>query len=139
MGFIPLPLGVVMIRVVGTAVRGHTQSHMAIIFLAYLCLVTFRVLASIVILGKACDLIDHHHELKKATVASSSPNKKKTDTSSTSKEPTNASAADNSIQNNDSMTSGTSTASTMISEDMAILEAKLQTIDGAGNCTTYSH
>merc|ERR1719219_1152329 len=27
----------------------------------------------------------------------------------------------------------------MISEDMAILEAKLQTIDGAGNCTTYSH
>ena len=42
MGFIPLPLGVVMIRVVGTAVRGHTQSHMAIIFLAYLCLVTFR-------------------------------------------------------------------------------------------------
>ena len=32
-----------------------------------------RVLASIVILGKACDLIDHHHEQKKATVSSGSP------------------------------------------------------------------
>jgi hypothetical protein len=32
-----------------------------------------RVLASIVILGKACDLIDHHQEQKKATVSSGSP------------------------------------------------------------------
>ena len=42
MGFIPLPLGVVMIRVIGTAVRGYTQGSVAIFFLAYLCLVTFR-------------------------------------------------------------------------------------------------
>ena len=133
------------------------------------CLKNCRVLASIVILGKACDLIDHHHELKKtdlkktATVSSSSPNKKKTDTSSTwsseksskatvpasasARAASSSAAVDNSIQDNDSMTSGASMAvvsaaeASVISEDMAILEAKLQTIDGAaaGNCTTYSH
>ena len=126
-------------------------------------------MASIVILGKACDLIDHHHELKKtdlkktATVSSSSPNKKKTDTSSTwsseksskatvpasasARAASSSAAVDNSIQDNDSMTSGASMVASaaeasVISEDMAILEAKLQTIDGdatAGNCTTYSH
>eukprot|EP00093_Oithona_nana_P001925 01925.XXX_4611_15385_1 [CDS] Oithona nana genome sequencing. len=72
MGFIPLPLSVVMIRVISTAVRAHTQGSIAIFLLAYLSLVTFRVLASIVILGKACDLIDQHQEQKKASTASMS-------------------------------------------------------------------
>ena len=57
-----------------------------------------RVLASIVILGKACDLIDHHHELKKAgntaTMSSPTPNKKKPQTSSTN---TNTSDLDTDI------------------------------------------
>merc|ERR1712223_270275 len=191
MGFIPLPLGVVMIRVVGTAVRGHTQSHMAIIFLAYLCLVTFRVLASIVILGKACDLIDHHHELKKAGIAtvvsSPTPSKKKPQTSSTnttsdldtdiaptsnrsatttasiqpkvkvvtpSESPERKKYQDKSTQDNDSSVTerreekktvvSTRTivsaseavedkAASVVSEDMALLEAKLQTIDGSAH------
>ena len=42
MGFIPLPLGVVMIRVIGTAVRAHTYGSIIIFMLAYFCLVTFR-------------------------------------------------------------------------------------------------
>lgn len=42
MGFIPLPLSVVMIRVISTAVRAHTQGSIAIFLLAYLSLVTFR-------------------------------------------------------------------------------------------------
>ena len=58
----------------------------------------YRVLASIVILGKACDLIDHHHELKKAgntaTMSSPTPNKKKPQTSSTN---TNTSDLDTDI------------------------------------------
>ena len=37
-------------------------------------LVFFRILASIVILGKACDLIDHHENTKKYS-ATSSPHK----------------------------------------------------------------
>lgn len=64
MGFIPLPLGVVMIRVITNAVRGNSRGAPVIFLLAYLCLVTFRILASIVILGKACDLIDHHQQTK---------------------------------------------------------------------------
>ena len=42
MGFIPLPLGVVMIRVIGTAVRASSYGSFLLFMLAYLCLVTFR-------------------------------------------------------------------------------------------------
>ena len=42
MGFIPLPLGVVMIRVISNAVRGNSRGAPLIVLLAYLCLVTFR-------------------------------------------------------------------------------------------------
>ena len=42
MGFIPLPLGVVMIRVIGTAVRASSYGSFVLFMLAYLCLVTFR-------------------------------------------------------------------------------------------------
>ena len=42
MGFIPLPLGVVMIRVIGSAIRFDGVGAPAIFALAYLCLVTFR-------------------------------------------------------------------------------------------------
>ena len=60
MGFIPLPLGVVMLRVVYTSVRSTNPGAWAVVVLAYFCLLTFRILGSIVILGKACDLIDEH-------------------------------------------------------------------------------
>jgi len=94
MGFIPLPLSVVMIRVISTAVRAHTQGSVAIFLLAYLSLVTFRVLASIVILGKACDLIDQHQEQKKASTASmsSSPQKHQNTTEMSSTSPEAAAA-----------------------------------------------
>ncbi|CAH2047257.1 unnamed protein product, partial [Iphiclides podalirius] len=60
MGFIPLPLGVVITRVLVHAVKVDGFAAMFLIFLAYLCLITVRVLISIVILGKACDLITQH-------------------------------------------------------------------------------
>ena len=60
MGFIPLPLGVVMLRVVYTSVRSTNPGAWAVVVMAYFCLLTFRILGSIVILGKACDLIDEH-------------------------------------------------------------------------------
>ena len=60
MGFIPLPIGVVMLRVVYTSVKSHNPGSWAVAVMAYLCLLTFRILGSIVILGKACDLIDEH-------------------------------------------------------------------------------
>jgi len=60
MGFIPLPIGVVMLRVVYTSVKSTNPGAWAVVVMAYLCLLTFRILGSIVILGKACDLIDEH-------------------------------------------------------------------------------
>merc|ERR1711935_515279 len=142
---------------------------MAIIFLAYLCLLTFRVLASIVILGKACDLIDHHHAQKKATVSSGSPSistpkkEKKTtaqssspdtDISTRARTPTTVASTPTATPkrnqdsfttlDNDSMTAGASAsgstkASTIVaSEDMALLGAKLQTIDGSVNSALSS-
>ena len=60
MGFIPLPLGVVMLRVVYTSVKSTNPGAWAVVLMAYCCLLTFRILGSIVILGKACDLVDEH-------------------------------------------------------------------------------
>ena len=72
MGFIPLPLSVVIIRVIGTAVKGNSAGTLFIFILGYLCLVSLRVLCSIVILGKACDLIDQHQQSKRHPAISSS-------------------------------------------------------------------
>ena len=66
MGFIPLPLSVVIIRVIGTAVKGSSTGTMFLFVLGYFCLVSLRILCSIVILGKACDLIDHHQQNKRS-------------------------------------------------------------------------
>ncbi|VVC96755.1 unnamed protein product [Leptidea sinapis] len=64
MGFIPLPLGVVITRVLVHAVKVDGVAALFLIFVAYLCLLSVRVLVSIVILGKACDLITLHQTEK---------------------------------------------------------------------------
>ena len=66
MGFIPLPLSVVIIRVIGSAVKGDTTGTIFLFLLGYLCLVSLRILCSIIILGKACDLIDQHQNNKRS-------------------------------------------------------------------------
>lgn len=66
MGFNSLPLGVVMLRVIYTAVKSTNPGALLVIILAYVCLFTFRVLCSVVILGKACDLIEEHKKKQKA-------------------------------------------------------------------------
>ena len=60
MGFIPLPLGVVMLRVLYSSVKSTNPGAVLVFVIAYVCLFTFRVLCSVVILGKACDLIEGH-------------------------------------------------------------------------------
>jgi hypothetical protein len=57
MGFIPLPLGVVMVRVLVQSLQISSPAAIILLILAYLCLGSFRILNSIVILGKACDLM----------------------------------------------------------------------------------
>lgn len=64
MGFIPLPLGVVITRVLVHAVKIDGLAAVFLIFIAYLCLISIRVLVSIIILGKACDLISQHQNEK---------------------------------------------------------------------------
>ncbi|KAK4882732.1 hypothetical protein RN001_006051 [Aquatica leii] len=69
MGFIPLPLAVVMIRVLAQSIVITDIASLIIIALAYLCLVSFRVLNSVLILGIACNLIAQHKQ-EKASVQS---------------------------------------------------------------------
>jgi len=69
MGFNSLPLGVVMLRVIYTAVKSTNPGAVLVILLAYVCLFTFRVLCSVVILGKACDLIEEHKKKQQAESA----------------------------------------------------------------------
>ncbi|XP_059202543.1 transmembrane anterior posterior transformation protein 1 homolog isoform X2 [Centropristis striata] len=54
MGFIPLPLAVLLIRVVMTSVKVQGALSYTCVFLFYLGLVTLKVLNSIVLLGKSC-------------------------------------------------------------------------------------
>lgn len=71
MGFIPLPLGVVMIRVLVHAVHVADLQSVIICILVYLSLASLRVLNSILILGFACNLITQHKQ-EKASVQSPS-------------------------------------------------------------------
>lgn len=77
MGFIPLPLGVVMIRVLVNAIHLEGMASLILFILAYLCLYTFRILNGLIILGKACDFISQHKQ-EKASVQSPSSTTKTT-------------------------------------------------------------
>ena len=71
MGFIPLPLGVLATRIISQAVEIPNWGGAMILLLAFLCLVSFRVLSNIITLGKACDLIDAHQRQRAAAAFSS--------------------------------------------------------------------
>lgn len=64
MGFIPLPLGVVMTRVIVTSIKVENLPSVLICILVYLCVASFKILNTIVILGKACELITQHKQEK---------------------------------------------------------------------------
>lgn len=68
MGFIPLPLGVAMARVLCTTVTPSARpANLILLLLAYFILVALRILNSIIILGKACDLMSSRTHEKKDT------------------------------------------------------------------------
>lgn len=62
MGFIPLPLAVLLVRVVVHSIRLKGSFSYLLLLLFYLCLVTFKVLNSIILLGKAYDLIEENKQ-----------------------------------------------------------------------------
>lgn len=77
MGFIPLPLGVAMARVLCTTLTPSARpANIILLLLAYLILVALRILNSLIILGKACDIISHT-QADKNDVGSKSPSHKR--------------------------------------------------------------
>lgn len=61
MGFIPIPLGVVMIKVLTRCVSidGRLASIILLLF-TFTCLVTLKIVNLVYILGRACKLIEFH-------------------------------------------------------------------------------
>ncbi|XP_050543590.1 protein TAPT1 homolog [Daktulosphaira vitifoliae] len=61
MGFIPIPLGVVMIKVLTRCISidGRLASILLLLF-TFICLITLKIVNLIYILGRACKLIDFH-------------------------------------------------------------------------------
>lgn len=74
MGFIPLPLGVVMTRVLISSLKIQSLPSLLILILVYFCVFSFKILNSLVILGKACHLIIQHKQ-EKASLNSPGSNK----------------------------------------------------------------
>lgn len=61
MGFIPLPLSVAIARVLCTTLTPSLKpANIILLIFGYLILVTLRIFISIVILGRACDIIASH-------------------------------------------------------------------------------
>ncbi|KAJ8985781.1 hypothetical protein NQ317_014435 [Molorchus minor] len=78
MGFIPLPLGVLLIRVLLHSISISDIPSFTVFAMAYLCLGTFKILNSLLILGKASQLISQHKQDKASlnspcTIRSNSP------------------------------------------------------------------
>ncbi|XP_066594389.1 protein TAPT1 homolog isoform X2 [Prorops nasuta] len=78
MGFIPLPLGVAMGRVLcATLTPSARPANFILLILAYLILVSLRILNSVIILGRACDLISSHtHSKSNVTLKTNSTSHK---------------------------------------------------------------
>ncbi|XP_001190526.2 transmembrane anterior posterior transformation protein 1 homolog isoform X1 [Strongylocentrotus purpuratus] len=57
MGFIPLPLACVVIRIIRQTVKLEWNTAVVLISFLYLCLVAFKILLSIVLMGKACQYV----------------------------------------------------------------------------------
>ena len=63
MGFIPLPLGVAIARVLCSTLTSTLKlANIFLFFLFYLILVSLRILISLMILGRASDLISIHSQ-----------------------------------------------------------------------------
>lgn len=71
MGFIPFPLGVVLIKALYSAIPIENFASVLLLVMAFTTLVSCRILNTICALGKACDLMQSHQKEKTAASASS--------------------------------------------------------------------
>ncbi|XP_058822989.1 protein TAPT1 homolog [Topomyia yanbarensis] len=64
MGFIPFPLGVVLVKALYHAVSFENAASIVLFIIAYIVLLSCRVLNTVCTLGKACDLMKKHQDEK---------------------------------------------------------------------------
>ncbi|XP_055541487.1 protein TAPT1 homolog [Wyeomyia smithii] len=64
MGFIPFPLGVVLVKAIYHAVSFENAASILLFVIAYLVLLSCRVMNTVCTLGKACDLMQKHQDEK---------------------------------------------------------------------------
>ncbi|GAB6023288.1 hypothetical protein CHUAL_008098 [Chamberlinius hualienensis] len=69
MGFIPLPLGVLLYRVTSQALRISDMLGIFCIVLGYFCMISLKLLNNIIMLGMAYDLIEEHKVAKKTAAS----------------------------------------------------------------------
>ncbi|KAK7571123.1 hypothetical protein V9T40_014727 [Parthenolecanium corni] len=93
MGFIPLPLGVVILHVLRMVVTIHGIPSYILLGLGYLCMVTTRIANNIYILGQACNLIHQHHKEKQQSTNESTHVIRRVVSTDTATTPTHPSAA----------------------------------------------
>lgn len=62
MGFIPLPLAVLVIRVFAGALTINWWQGYLSLLLSYLCLLSFKIAINIVLLGKSCEIIEQQRD-----------------------------------------------------------------------------
>ncbi|XP_062534189.1 protein TAPT1 homolog [Armigeres subalbatus] len=64
MGFIPFPLGVILVKALYHALSFENAASVSLFIIAYLVLLSCRVLNTVCTLGKACDLMQKHQDEK---------------------------------------------------------------------------
>lgn len=62
MGFIPLPLAALVIRVLASSLSIHWWQGYLCLLLGYLCLLTSKIAINIVSLGKSCEIIEQQRQ-----------------------------------------------------------------------------
>lgn len=72
MGFIPFPLGVVLIKALYSAIKIENCASVLLLIITFLTLISCRILNTICALGKACDLMEAHQKEKQAANAAAS-------------------------------------------------------------------
>lgn len=73
MGFIPLPLAVLVIRVFASSCTINWWEGYMTLFLGYLCLLTFKIAINIVLLGTSCEIIEKQRQNDKLPEKSKMP------------------------------------------------------------------
>lgn len=97
MGFIPFPLGVVLIKALYSAISIENAAAVILVILAFITLITCRLVNTICALGKACDLMETHHKEKQ--ISSINPANTNTSSITTSTMTTSTPATSTSVAN----------------------------------------